>query len=162
MDVAVDRTERAVELVGRAANLGLRAEFQNGLTVILKRTASADEEESVDDCLREIMKYLPEVRSILKQRAVAAVARKHAGSQIFSEYGAGTLVGASDNGLLTIKVNQGIGSRSQISVTASAESLFLILDDEAEADGALPAADRKPELVRKRLLPPLSRNSAFS
>lgn len=152
MDVAVDRIEKAVELVGRAGKMGLRAEFQNGLTIILKKTGSANEEESVDDCLREIMKYLPEVRYILQRHAVAALAKKHAGSQIFSEYGAGILVGASDNGLLTIKVNQGIGSRSQISVSADAESLFLILDDEAEADGDdASAADRKPELVRKKL-----------
>jgi hypothetical protein len=148
---AMDRVEKAIELLQRAAKLGLRPEFRDGLN-ILNVIGAADPELT-----EALTRYLPEIRSILQRRAVAALASKHVGSRIFSkEHGPGTLIEASEDGTLSISVNQERRQShedeirfSQISITANADSLVLILD-EAEASDP---ADQKPEseLPRKKL-----------
>jgi hypothetical protein len=127
------KTEKAMELLERAAKLGLQADFQNGV-IILKMTTPAVDLAVITD----LTKYLPEIRSISRGRAVAALAKRYAGSRIFSkEHGAGRLVDASEDGTLTISISserrrsdeEEIRS-SQISVNANAESL-LILEERA-------------------------------
>lgn len=148
----MDRVEKAIELLQRAAKLGVRPEFRDGLNILKVTCAAADPE-----LIEALARYLPEIRSILQRRAVAALANKHVGSWIFSkDHGAGTLVGASEDGTLSISVSQERRQShedeirlSQISITANADSLLLILD-EAEADDP---TDQKPQsqVTRKKL-----------
>ncbi len=147
----MDRMEKAAELLEQAKRLGLSVEFESGLN-ILKTTAQVDLE-----LIKSLARYLPEVRSISKRRAIAALAQKHIGARIFSkDCSAGTLVEAHDDGSLTILVSQEMRRsdeneirRSQTPIMAKAESLLLILD-EAEADGSSSHANQKVEVERPR------------
>ncbi len=134
----MDTTEKAIELLERAAKLGLRVEFKDGVNIL--KTAPSVDPEAVT-VITQMMKYLPEIRSISQRRALAALAKPYVGSRIFSrDHGAGTLVGASEDGTLTISVssemrrsNEEESRSSQMSITADAASLLIL--DETQTNG---------------------------
>jgi hypothetical protein len=66
----VDKSEKAMELLERSAQLGLRVEFRSGLNILEKR-APADP-EVITSMMEQLAKYLPEVHDISQRRAVAA------------------------------------------------------------------------------------------
>jgi hypothetical protein len=154
----MDRIEKASELIEQAKKVGFRLEFHDGLNM-LKAPASVDP-DVITLMLEQLSKYLPEIRSISQRRAVAALAKKHVGSRIFTkEYGAGTLVEASEDGVLTVTVSQERrrsdeeeSRSSRVSITANAESLLIIVDQDDAEETSSPA-DQKPEseLPRKKL-----------
>jgi len=149
----MDRIEKAAELIEQAQKLGLRMEFQDGLNV-LKVPAAADPSVTAL-MLEQLAKYLPRIRELARQRAVAALAKKLIGARIFSrEHGAGTLIDASDDGALTVSVSAEVrksdedeARRSQMSISAGAES-FIIVEEVSENGSDVDAA--KPEAENKR------------
>jgi hypothetical protein len=152
----MDRAEKALELLGRAEELGARVVFASGLNIFIK--SPTDDPARRSEVIAELAKYLPEVRSILQRRAVFGMARLHVGARIFSkQHGAGTLVSASEDGGLTISISEEMRSRqedeirrSQMSVTSNAESLIIIVDAEEGSDGtSSPNAEQVSEKPRK-------------
>ena len=137
----MEKTEKAQELLQRAKELGVRVEFQSG-AIILKYTAAVDP-KAITSMAEELVKYLPEVRVISKARAVAALARTLVSRRIWTrEHGAGTLVDASDDGMLTIQIgaetrksDEEEGRRVRHAITADAESVLIL--DEVQADTSI-------------------------
>jgi hypothetical protein len=141
------RTEKATELIERATKLGLRFEFDSGL-ILVKRTETGDPQRQ-DDIIAEIGKYLSEVRRLVYLRAMAVRAKDFLGQRIWSGEGEGVLASASVDGDLSITVTQE-GFRHQRTVTAKAESLLIVVGQEA-IDGASSTNDEPtPETPRKR------------
>lgn len=159
----VDKTEKAMELLERAKKLGLRLcmDFESGMNV-LKTPASLDEEGFT--FIRELATYLPEIRSILKKRAVVAVGSTLVGRRIVSkDYGEGTLESADENGALTISVcmerrrsYEDQVHLSRTSLSSGAESL-LILDEAQTNTTSIPDDDTQPEPPKRGFLERLRR-----
>jgi hypothetical protein len=151
----MDRIQKARELLERAPKLGLRVEVENGVN-ILKKTADVSEDPEL---MMEFTKFLPEIRSILQARAVAAVAKKYVGSSVFSKkHGAGRLVAAHDDGTVSVRVGTELRRSSEeeshvsrITVGSNTEDLLIVVVDEEEADETSSSADQKPELRKKFL-----------
>jgi hypothetical protein len=162
----MDRVEKATALLERAEELGARVVFASGLNIFIK--SATDDPARRSEVIAELVKYLPEVRSILQRRAVFAMARLHVGARIFStEHLAGTLVGASEDGMLTISVSSEMRRSDedesrylQNSITANAETLIVIVDAEEVADAtSSPNAEQVSEQPRRGLLDRLRRGS---
>jgi hypothetical protein len=137
----VDKVEKANELIERAKKLGLelRVDFESGMNVL---TTAAPVNAELLAFMRELTNYLPEIRKISKDRAVAALGTPLVGRRIWSkEYGAGTLVDAAHgNGLLTISI--GVDMRnwrdedariSQRSITSEVEGVLVLEETQANA-----------------------------
>jgi hypothetical protein len=150
----VDRAEKAMELLKRATKLGLRVEFQSGMN-ILKKTAPVDP-ELLTSMMEQLANYLPEIRAISQRRAVAALGKNLASRRIWSkEHGEGTLVGASEDGMLTISVGIEMRRsdeeeirRSRTSITSNAESLLVLVEDQ-ENSTSFPNDQTVPEKSRR-------------
>jgi hypothetical protein len=153
----VDKVEKAGQLLERAAALGLVVEFRDGVNVLKEKAPVGP--EVINFMLQELAKYLPEVRAICQRRSVAALAKKYIGSRIFSkEHGAGTLVGASEDGTLTISISSEMrrsdeeeSRSSQMSITSHPEGV-LILDDSQATSAASPNEPTKAEQPKRGLL----------
>jgi len=134
------RAEKALELLERGAKLGLRVEFQSGMN-ILKETALVDP-EVLAVTMEQLANYLPEIRDICQRRAICALGKTLVSRRIWSkERGEGTLVGASDDGTLTISIGAEMRRsdeeevrHSQMSITCNAESLLVLDDTPAPVD----------------------------
>jgi hypothetical protein len=133
-ETAMDRTEKAVELIERAAKLGLRVEFRSG-TNILTRTVPVNP-EVITLMARQLTDYLPEVRALAQRRAVAALGKNLVGRRIWSkEHGEGTLVDGVDDGTFTISIGAEVRRsdeeetvRRSHSITANAEDLLILVE----------------------------------
>jgi hypothetical protein len=151
----VDRRDKAMELLERAAKLGLRVEFQSGMN-ILKKSAPVDP-KLITLIMEQLVNYLPEVRDISKRRAIAVLGKTLASRRIWSkEHGEGTLLEASEDGALTISIcaetrrsDEEEVRLSRTSITASAESLLILLDEEM-ADGASSPHNDEPKSALPR------------
>jgi hypothetical protein len=144
----MDPAEKAIEVLIRAERHGLHLEFDSGL-LVAKRTESGDPQMQ-DDIIAEIGRYLRAVHRLVYLRAVAVRANAFLGQRIWSEDGEGVLASASGDGDLAITITKE-GFNKRRTVTATAESLLVIVD-EAKADGT-PSTDQEPtsETPRKRL-----------
>jgi len=145
----MDRGEKVQQLMQEAETLGLRLEFDSGL-VLVKRPQSGDPDRQ-DAIIAKLARYIPDVRRLVELRASGVRAKDFIGARIWSANGAGSLVGSCEDGSLTIRVgaemrrsDEDESHRSQMSVTADAESLLIIVDEEAadvagsRSDGAAP------------------------
>jgi hypothetical protein len=159
----MDRIAKALDLIEQAKKLGVRMEFQDGLN-LLKTPAPLDSEFST-----QLAKYLPEIRVLMQGRAIAALAKKLIGARIVShEHGAGRLVDAATDGALTISVGTEVRKSrddesrlSQISITAAAEHVLIVVD-EAPENGAVVDAAKPEENKRMGVFEFLRRRSAGS
>jgi hypothetical protein len=150
----VDKSEKAMELLERAAQLGLRVEFRSGLN-ILQKTAPLDP-EVIASMMEQLAKYLPEIREIALRRAVSALGKTLVSRRIWSEgHGEGTLVGADEDGNLSISIGAEMRRshedevrRSQRSITSKAESL-LILDETTSNSTSLSNDPAVPEQAKR-------------
>lgn len=120
------RIERSEELVARGERLGLRFEFVGGvMSVTPTMTAEPDRQRGL---IEEITKYLPELRSLLLQRAINHRVRQLAGQRVLSlEYGEGTVSGDGGNTGLVVSIRRGMSQRSA-SYIASANDVLVILE----------------------------------
>lgn len=147
------------ELIRRAERLGVRVEFRSGLNIV--KTNGAGDPERQREVIRELAAHLREVRIVSQLLAIATEGKKYVGARIVStEYGAGTLVEASDEGTLAISISRDVRSSheeevrtNRSTVSAHAEG-FLILLDVAEEDEISKPSDQNPseEPPRKRFL----------
>jgi hypothetical protein len=143
----VDRDAKANEVIERVKKLGLelRVDFESGMNIL---TTTAPVNAEVIAFMTELANYLPEIRKISKDRAVAALGNNLAGRRICSkEYGAGTLEGGSGYGLVTISIGQEMRNFSdeesrisQRSITSDVESVLIL--DEVQANAASLQADQ--------------------
>ena len=82
----MDRIEKAKDLIDKAKKSGLHLEFDSGLAIMKQQ--STDKSENCSLLATEIVKYLPEVRSVLEKRTATTRARKLVGQRVFSsEFG---------------------------------------------------------------------------
>jgi hypothetical protein len=139
----MDRGERVQQLMQEAENLGLHLEFDSGL-VLVKRPQS-DDRDRQEAIFAKLARYLPDVRCLVELRASGVRAKEFIGARIWCADGAGSLVGSCEDGSLTIRVgaemrrsDEDEAHRSQMSISANAESLLIIVDEE----GADVAASR--------------------
>jgi hypothetical protein len=161
----MDRMAKATELLQEAARLGLRVEFHDGVNLLVKASASLDPE-----VIGQLTRYLPEIQTLVRRRAIGALANKYVGARIFSrEHGAGSLVGASEDGALTILVGTEVRNShedesrvSQISITADVDSLLIVVDESAGSITDLDAAKPQTENRRMGVFEYLRRRSAGS
>jgi hypothetical protein len=167
----MDVNEKAVELLKRAENVGMRVDFDSGfLTVELTDT---DDPENQRAILEALMQSLPEVRRLTEVRAMAVRAKEFLGKKILSFDGTamlekaggygdgkiiaivkeGTLAGIDDRGGLTVSiVSEGRSQR----LTSKAEDLLVVLEGAAGASSPQndkPAAERRGLLDRFRRSP---------
>jgi hypothetical protein len=164
----MDRSERAIEVMEKAKKLGVCIEFNFGLTAAKLKTTGDPERQR--DIIAELVKYLPEVRSILMRRAVATRAKELLGRRIWSrEHGEGTLTGASNDGVLTVKISaesrmshEEEVRRSQMSITANAEGLLIVEDEEADCAASSPGERPGPEKPRRGIFELLRGTSSDS
>lgn len=131
----MQREENVQQLMQQAETLGLRLEFDCGL-VLVKRPQSTDPERA-ELIFAKIARYLSDVRRLVELRASGVRAKDFIGARIWSANGAGSLVGSSEDGTLTVRVgadvrrsNEDESHRSQMSISANAESLLIIVDEE--------------------------------
>jgi hypothetical protein len=137
----MDRDERARVVVERAEKFGLRLDLDSGL-LIAKRLESGDLERQ-DAIIGELGKYLADVRRFVEKRAIGARANDFIGQRIWSADGEGVLASASVDGALEVTANNE-GFRHPQTITANAEGLLIIVDEE-EADGTLSPQDDEPK-----------------
>jgi hypothetical protein len=133
------RTEKAIELVERSQTLELRLEFDTGILVLVKPKGSSN-----GDFIAELGKYLPDVRRLVERRAMAARANEFLGRQIWSQDGEGVLASASGDGELSVTILRE-GFQHPQTLTAKAEALLFVLDEEDFANGASAPHDDKPK-----------------
>lgn len=100
----MDKEERALQLLERAENLGLRFEFDGGLNTV-KRAKSGDRDRQ-DDALKELSKYVREIGRLLQRRAIGARGNELLGRRICCAEGEGVLASADSNGGLTITITK--------------------------------------------------------
>ena len=138
--------EKAIELVARAERLGLRLHFDCGMNLVTYEQHSDASEHS--EILGQIARNIVHVRRLIQQRAVRDRGKQLLGARIWdADRGEGTLTGADGEGCLTISFEKIPGVPSPRSVTASADSLLILVD--VVADPAI--AETSPEKSRKGL-----------
>jgi hypothetical protein len=122
----MNRNEKLNELVARAENLGLRFEFDSGLLTVSRMTNA--EPYRQQEVVKELGKYLPELKSRLEPRAVGARANALVGQPLWSpEFGEGT-VASGDEGSGLIASFQKEGARHLLTIAVSAGEVLIILD----------------------------------
>jgi hypothetical protein len=140
----MDRAEKAVELVAKAERLGVRLDFDCNLLTATK--APSDDPGGQDLIIEELVKYIIEVRSLVRVRATSIRARYFFGQRIAIKDGLnlapagegvlwGALAGAHGDGSLSISFSNEEWKQAR-TVTAKAEDLLMVVD--GEADGASP------------------------
>jgi hypothetical protein len=167
----MDRTEKASELIEEAEQLGvhLKSVVPN-LAFAVKQMVTGDLAERQEAICIELAKYLPEVRRLTELHAIAVRARAFIGKKILLRDGHGLLEGTDGygtgqrvsivregvlkdvggSGELTISVVRDGNSQT---VTARAEDLLIVLDDEGEAGASSPGSDAQAsEKPRKGIL----------
>lgn len=153
--VHMDRQERGREILQRAEAHGFDPEYSAGFVTL--RRHPDDNPEAFSLTVTDFGKYLPEISAILRKRATAMRGKELVGSRIFSQqHGAGTLLGADEEGGTTISIS--VEARrshedeirsSQMSITAKAETLLIIVDESVEKITGIDPAKPAPEKQRK-------------
>jgi hypothetical protein len=151
------REEKAREIVERSEAYGFAPEYSAGF-ITMKRHAD-DNPEVFSLMVTDVVKYLPEISAILRKRAAATRGKELVGLRIVSqEHGAGTLVGASEDGTLIISISNEMRQsheeeirRSQISITANAEDLLVILDRRSDESDVTDINTAKPGPDNRRM-----------
>jgi hypothetical protein len=136
-----------VELLDRAANLGVRAEFASGI-VVVKTTAGDSEQQHT--IIAELVKHLREVRRLVEKRSIAARGKAFVGQRVWSnEYGRGVLAEASGDGLFVVYESAESSKwTSPLRMKADAEDLVIIVDEGWDS-GSSPQND-KPAVEQPR------------
>jgi hypothetical protein len=129
--------ETTEQLIERAANLGVRPEFDCSLNVVkLTKTGDPERQNRQGSIITELWKYRSDVCRVVKRRAISARAKELAGRRIWSpEHGAGVLAEAWGNGAVAISINKP-GFRTPQTPMCDAESLLIVLDEQEGVGGA--------------------------
>jgi hypothetical protein len=141
----MDRNERVQQLMQQAEKLGLRLEFDCGLLLVRRpQSGDPDRQEAI---IAQLARYPSDVHRLMQRRASGIRGKDFVGARVWSPDGAGTLVGGSDDGTLTVRVGTELRrsdedevSRSQMTIVAGAENLLVVVDEKA-TDGAASPAD---------------------
>ena len=145
----MDGTEKATELIERAERLGLYLKFVYGAVAVNRKgTGDSERREAI---LAELVKNLSDVRPLVERREMAAHAKEFIGRRILSpqiwfesvEVIDGVFAEVSNDGTVGISIET--GGRSPQTVTANAEDLLIVLDE--ETDGA--SSPHNEQLRRK-------------
>jgi hypothetical protein len=151
----VDKAEKAIELMERAKELGVRLEFDSSIAVAVNQKLTGDLADGQRAIIKELMQYLPEVRRLAELRALAVRARESLGKQIWLRDGKGALEdadgyarvetrsiiregvleGLDGSGQLTISI---VREGHSLTVTARAEDLLIVLYEEGAAGASSP------------------------
>jgi hypothetical protein len=150
----MDADEQLKLLIEQARHIGVRVEFDSGL-VIAKRTLPRDPKQ--DKVLAELAKWFKHLRPLLIERAIGARAKDLVGQRIWYADGEGTLISLSDSGAAVISLGTEVQTRHdeevrrvQTSITAKADSLMIVLDEEA-AGASSPHNEQPRTGIRERL-----------
>jgi hypothetical protein len=140
--------ERAIELVNRAERLGLHLQFESGMNVV--KYAPGGDANGQIEILAALARNIVAVRRLIQKRAIGARGKKLLGARIWDEErGEGTLTRAEEDGSLTISFEKIPGLQSARSVSASGDSLLVLVEDDV-ADPAV--AETTPEKSKKGIL----------
>jgi hypothetical protein len=162
----MERSEKALLLIKRAEEIGMRLQFDSGLCLVtVERSAPAGPEQE-DSVISELMQYFPEVRRLLEIRAFTRRAQELIGKKICLWDGVGYRQGPAGYGseVKVSIVRQGVLERvegnklavtivredHEETVTALAEHLLIL--EEAEAGASSPQTDKPVEQQRKGFL----------
>lgn len=138
----MERTEKALDLIEAAQKNGIRLECTCGIVIV--RECGAGNETKRQAIMDGLRKYLREVRSLVEARSRADAGSKLVGQPIWvEEYGEGTLLDASSEGVATILVGGPRGLR-QMQLRVPAESL-LILANKVDLDAPTTQIGDQPE-----------------
>ena len=146
----MDRREKAQELIEQSEKLGVRLESRGGLIVAVKQTSGHPERQ--DAVIKELVRRFTDVRPLVERRAMAAYASELLGARIlYPEFSLmevtameGELESASGDGAVTISVIKEGFRHPKVLMTARAENLLIVLDEE-EADGAASPENERPK-----------------
>jgi hypothetical protein len=140
----MDRNEKLAELISRAKNLGLRFEFDSGL-VTVTLTGPTNEPYRHEEVIKELSKFLPELRKRLELRAISVRANALVGQRLWSpEFGEGT-VASGDAGLGLTASFQKEGARRPQTIGVSAGEVLIILDKKTGANPTPVDSEAKSE-----------------
>jgi hypothetical protein len=146
MPVMIDRVKKADELMKQAEGFGLHIRLDGGLGGLLftKQLATADPEVCAI-MLGELDKYREEIRKLLEQRGLEAVAKDLVGKRFLSPEGRGTVtgVGAGSGNVFASVFNEELQRELQIKVSLRT-LLFLEFEDENAAKSNGEPAPGKP------------------
>jgi hypothetical protein len=143
----MDRAEKGNEVLQRAEKLGIRLTFDSGLA--FAELAATSEPEISAMATEQVVKYLPEVHSILARRTTGVRAKDFLGQRVWShQFGEGTLVDAQIDGELTISVDKEGWSSSRSFAVRAADVLILLDKETNAADGASSSPDEKPQTAK--------------
>ena len=122
----MDRNEKARQLMKEAEDFGIRFEYDAGL--LLARLAPGAGPRERQPLLRELGKYIHEVRDLVMRRALAARAEALKGKPLWcatpETQSGGVLLGES-NGHILISLEAAGSPQSQ---TADLEALIILLE----------------------------------
>jgi len=139
----MDRNEKLAGLISRAENLGLRLEFDSGL---MRVTLSGPTNYRQEEVVKELSKFLPELRRCLELRAISARANALVGQRLWSpEFGEGTVAGGDASLGLTASFQKEGARRPQTIGVSGGEVLILILDKKPGANPAQVADEAKSD-----------------
>lgn len=139
----LDNEEHVGVILRQAGTAGVNLCFDKGMIVATFSTAG--DRETQFAVVRELGEYCPSVRKILVDRAIAERAKELVGRPVWcSEWGAGTLSGARENGLLVADMTLPPGRSAPQQISAGAS--IVILFDEAQPD----EPSRLPEVLKSR------------
>lgn len=153
----MDRAEKAVELVAKAERLGVRLDFDCNLLTATK--APSDDPGRQDLVIEELVKYIVEVRFLVRERATSIRARYFLGQRIAIKDGLnlkpggegvlwGELAGAHGDGSLSISFTNEEWKHAR-TVTARAEDLLMVVDVEADGASSVQNDESKSEQAPK-------------
>ncbi|MGB2679143.1 MAG: hypothetical protein WAN12_18830 [Candidatus Acidiferrum sp.] len=147
----MQREENVQQLMEQCEKLGLRFEFDRGL-VFVRRPQSGDRGQQ-NALLDGLGRYIPDIYALTKARAIGLAARDFIGQTLITkDSGAGRLVGAEEDGHLTVSVSKEMRKvheqeirNAQITMGYDAANLFIILDAAEEtADAASRIGEPEP------------------
>lgn len=135
----MDKRVKAEELLHRIKkSYGVNAEIEDGIVVLYDSVGG--DLELQEAVAKQLLKFLPEVRIILQQRATAARGRRLIGRRIFTaeqEQSEGRLHNVSD-GKLIVSINLGFSTNAS---TVTADPSQLVVWQEAPPEQSSPAPE---------------------
>ena len=153
----MDRAEKAVELVAKAERLGVRLDLD--CNVLRATKAPSGDPGGQYLVIEELVRYVGEVRSLVKARATAIRAPYFLGQRIAIKDGEnlkpggegvvwGVLAGAHGDGSLSISFSNEEWKQAR-TITAKAEDLLIVVDAEAGGASSVQNDESKSERPRK-------------
>lgn len=153
----MDRAEKAAELVGKAERLGVRLNLDCDLLAATKDPSG--DPGAQDLAIEELVRYIEEVRRLVKARAMSIRARDFLGQRIAIKDGlnltpggegvlSGVLASASEDGSLSISFTNEEW-RFPRTITAKPESLLIVTDGIAGGASSSENEESKPKRPEK-------------